>query len=65
MELSPSSDRGTKDVLNFLLVSDIHLAYDYLDKLLIWEESGGNKGVKKYDYVLGSGDFGNVNHSVS
>lgn len=36
------------------------MAFDNLDKLLLWEK----KEQGAFDYILGSGDFGNINHTV-
>jgi predicted MPP superfamily phosphohydrolase len=46
--------------LRILLVSDIHLAFGYIDKLVSWLQKTNGK----FDYILGSGDFANINHSV-
>ena len=51
-----------EETLRILLVSDIHLAYENVDKLIQWLNLH-SKDVK-YDFVLGSGDFGNINHTV-
>ncbi len=49
--------------MRILLVSDIHLAYENVEKMIKWQKEH-NKGVQ-YDFVLGSGDFGNLNHKVA
>ena len=51
------------ETLRFLLVSDIHLAYGQVDKLVAWHKYHQDKTLK-YDFILGSGDFGNINHEV-
>lgn len=46
-------------------MSDIHLAYDNIDKLLTWHEDHAASVLKhKYDFIIAAGDFGNVNHKV-
>ena len=50
----------SKNKLRILLVSDIHLAMSKMRLLLNWYEENGKK---RFDYVFGSGDFGNINHN--
>ena len=61
----PSKEEEAKvvETLRFLLVSDIHLAYSQVDKLVAWHWYHSDKTLK-YDFILGSGDFGNINHEV-
>ena len=56
------SDTIPVEALKILLVSDIHLAYENVEKMIKWQKEH-NAGVR-YDFVLGSGDFGNINHKV-
>lgn len=56
------SESKTVETLKILLVSDIHLAYGYVEKMIKWQKE--HNGGVKFDLVLGSGDFGNINHKV-
>jgi hypothetical protein len=60
--MEPVKSEQPLETLRILLVSDIHLAYGNLEKLIKWQHAH-NKSVQ-YDFVLGSGDFGNINHKV-
>ena len=43
--------------LSLLLLSDIHLAHDKLKLLTLWHFENN---LKRFDYVLIPGDFGNI-----
>ena len=48
--------------MSILVVSDIHLSFDFLKKIQTWHYSAG---LKQFDCVLVSGDIANVNHDGS
>jgi hypothetical protein len=60
--MQSSSQSKESTFLRFLLVSDIHLAFENVEKLVVWLST--NRKDVEYDYVLGSGDFGNINHTL-